>query len=324
MAVSSTDCYEMQNGASDFRAELIAGLSAESKWLPTAHLFSPAGSKLFDLVRRQPEYYLVEVEDEIYGYFAAEIADSLGHEALLVDLGRGGDKAGKKVCSLLDSIERPAGYVAVDASPEVLQVAIDETAERYPGLPTACVSAEPFELRDLPDPVKRLAENRVLFCPGGMIGDLDHLEARALLASFQAVTGADGKILMGVDLRKPADIITKAYRDKAQITDRFHLNLLRHANRELGTDFDLMKFRFDAIYDEEKGRMELYVVSMASQEVSIDGQRFAIRNNERIRTQFSYKYTTDQLQTLVQEAGWRAVQLWMDSRRYFAAYLLEQ
>jgi uncharacterized SAM-dependent methyltransferase len=200
---------------------------------------------------------------------------------------------------------------------------MDSATERYPGLPTACVSADPSRLRDLPDPVKRLAEKRVLFCPGGMIGDFEYQEARELLDSFRGAAGPEGKILVGVDLAKPAEVLEKAYRDKAQITDRFHLNILHHANRELGTDFDLMKFRFESLYNEEKGRMELYVVSMASQKVSLEGQSFALANNERIRTQFSYKYTTDQFQGLVQEAGWRAVQLWMDSRRYFAAYLLE-
>jgi uncharacterized SAM-dependent methyltransferase len=69
--------------------------------------------------------------------------------------------------------------------------------------------------------------------------------------------------------------------------------------------------------------MEMFVVSMASQKVSLDGHTFRLANNERIRTQVSYKYSQERFQALAHEAGASATQLWMDSGRRFSAYLLE-
>ena len=99
---------------------------------------------------------------------------------------------------------------------------------------------------------------------------------------------------MGADLQKSPDIIKNAYRDRAQVADRFHLNLLHRANREAGSNFDLLKFRYDAVYNEDEHCAEMNVVSMASQAVTVGGRKFNIANGELIRAGVSYKYTAEQ------------------------------
>ena len=316
---SRADSYDLPN-ESDFRADVVGGLGADPKWLPSKYLYDSAGLKLLDLMCRQPEYYLPAAEDEIYGYFAPDIGRALGSGSVVLHTGR---LSTESVRLLLDSMDTPAGYVAVGPSREALQPALDAVTDVYPALPTVCVIGGVGDLAGLPEAVRQLGENRTVFCPGGIIGDVEQAEARELLVGLAGVAGPEGKILIGVDLEKPVELLMKAYGDKAQIADRFHLNLLQRANRELGADFDLMKFRYEAAYNAEKGRMEMYVVSMASQSVSVGEETFSLANNERIRTQISYKYTTDQFQDLVTAAGLKAVQLWLDSKKYFSAYLLE-
>ena len=146
---------------------------------------------------------------------------------------------------------------------------------------------------------------------------------QALLKSFQAAVGTGGNILVGVDLEKSREAVIAGYQDQSQIIDRFHLNLLQRANRDLGANFDLMKFRFELKFNADRGCIEMFVVSMAGQKVKLDDQTFELANNERIRTQVSYKYSQEKFQALAHEAGSGATQLWVDSEKRFSIYLLE-
>jgi len=317
---TETERRDVPGGDTPFREEVIRGLTSEAKWLPTRFLYDRRGLELYEMLRRQPDYYPRAAEDEIYGYFGAEIAKALGSGVLLVQWGGATESS---VFALLDNMEEPAGYVGVGASPEMMQPLVDAVAGRYPTLRPVSIVSDGSRLGELPDAVKEIGENTVVFCPGGAIGDCEAADAQALLRSFESVVGQGGKILAGVDLEKPREIVEAAYRDKAQIVDRLHLNLLRRSNRELGANFDLMKFRFESAFDPDRQCMEMFVVSMASQKVSLDGHTFRLANNERIRTQVSYKYSQERFQALAHEAGASATQLWMDSGRRFSAYLLE-
>jgi dimethylhistidine N-methyltransferase len=315
-----TEHHDLPGEGGDFREEVLRGLGSDPKWLPGRFLFDQRAQELYGLLCRQPEYYLRAAEDEIYGYFGGEIARAVGKGALLVQWG---DASEATVFALLDNLEEPAGYVAVGPSRELMQPLVDRVADRYPTLRPVCVTTSGPVLDALPESVTGISPNRVVFCPGGAIGDRETAEAQALVRSFQAVVGRGGKILVGVDLQKPREELLAAYGDKTQLMDRLHLNLLQRANRELGANFDLMKFRYQVVVEAEGRQVEQFVVSMASQSVSLDGQRFHLANNERIRTQVSHKFTQEQFQSLAHEWGASATQLWMDSRQRFSTYLLE-
>jgi L-histidine N-alpha-methyltransferase len=317
---SAVDQYDMLTTVSDFKADLVKGLGSDPKSIPSKYLFDKKGSELFDLETRQPEYYLAESEHEIYSYFGPEVARALGENVLIIEPGSG---ACIKVGLLMESFEKPAGYVAIDLSKEFMVKSVEKFAEKHPSLPLSCIAADYFHLDPMPATVAALGEKRLVFFPGSTIGFYDREEAIRLLASLRDLAGPGGKILVGADLQKSPDLIKKAYGDQAQVADRFHLNLLQRANREAGANFDLLKFRYDAVYNEDVHRVETYVVSMASQSVTVDDQKFEIANGERIRTGYAYKYTAEQFQELAEDAGCRPVGLWLDSRQYFSVHLLE-
>ena len=317
---SGVDQYEMPVEAGDFRADLTDGLGSDPKTIPFKYLFDRRGSELFDLQARQPENYIGESENEIYSYFGPDIAKSLGPGVLVIEPGSG---SCLKVGSLLDVLEKPAGYVAVDVSKEFMIRSVEILAERYPVLPLVCIAADYFHLEPLPGPVAALGDKRLVFFPGSTIGRYDRDVAVELLRSFRGLAGEGGKIMIGADLRKSPEIARNAHHDKGQVADRLHLNLLQRANREAGADFSLLKFRYDAAYNDDENRAETYIVSMASQKVTVGERTFAIANGERIRTSVAYQYTAEQFQEMAEDAGCRPVGLWLDSRQYFSVHLLE-
>jgi uncharacterized SAM-dependent methyltransferase len=126
-----------------------------------------------------------------------------------------------------------------------------------------------------------------------------------------------------VDLRKDAARLNAAYNDKRGVTAEFNLNLLARINRELGADFDLGAFRHQAFYNEPLGRIEMHLLSLASQRVSIGRQVIRFRAGESIHTENSCKYSVTGFQTLARGAGLDPAACWMDAERLFGIHYLE-
>ena len=82
-----------------------------------------------------------------------------------------------------------------------------------------------------------------------------------------AFTTIVGGLIIGVDLQKDRTVLEAAYNDSVGATAEFNLNLLARANRELGADFDLGRWKHCAIYNEALGRIEMHLVSDGEQTV---------------------------------------------------------
>jgi uncharacterized SAM-dependent methyltransferase len=127
---------------------------------------------------------------------------------------------------------------------------------------------------------------------------------------------------VGVDLIKDVDVLEAAYNDAAGVTAAFNLNLLRRINRELGADFDLAQFRHHALYNRDRSRIEMHLVSCAPQTVRLGDRTISFARDETIHTESSYKYSVDSLQALATDAGWSPVAVWTDPDRYFSVHAL--
>jgi hypothetical protein len=60
---------------------------------------------------------------------------------------------------------------------------------------------------------------------------------------------------------KPVDILENAYNDSRGVTAEFILNVFRHINRRLKSNFDLSKMRYDSRFNAEWRRIEMYAVA---------------------------------------------------------------
>jgi uncharacterized SAM-dependent methyltransferase len=133
----------------------------------------------------------------------------------------------------------------------------------------------------------------------------------------------DDRFLVGIDLQKDKTIIENAYNDAQGITAEFNLNLLTHVNRELGGDFVLENFDHKAIYNDEIGRIEMYLVSNIDQKVFISDLDLEVSftAHETIHTENSFKYSLNEIDTLAEETGLYVEQQWFDSERLFSLNL---
>ena len=89
------------------------------------------------------------------------------------------------------------------------------------------------------------------------------------------------------------------------MTAAFNLNMLVHLNREIGCDFDLDAFRHRAVWNEPESRIEMHLVSLRPQAVSIAGSTISFEDGETIHTESSYKHTVTGFREMAAAAGWR-------------------
>ncbi|HXQ50114.1 MAG TPA: L-histidine N(alpha)-methyltransferase [Stellaceae bacterium] len=310
--------HDLAPDEESFRDAVLAGLGSRQKSIPCRFLYDARGSALFEAICELPEYYPTRTETAILEENAAEIAALIGLGSQLVEFGSG---ASRKVRTLLRALEAPAAYVAIDISREQLRSAADALAADFPDLPIVAVCADymrPLDLAPLPQALGR----RLGFFPGSTIGNFTPLEAIDFLRGSRHVVGSDGAMLIGVDLVKDTATLHAAYNDVQGVTAAFNLNLLVRINRELGADFDLDRFEHEAIYDEEAGRIEIYIRSLRNQIVTVAGRAIRFTTGERIHTEDSCKYTIEGFRGLAARAGFRPVRTWTDRNLLFSIHFL--
>src|SRR5262249_40074259 len=147
-------------------------------------------------------------------------------------------------------------------------------------------------------------------------------EACALLRSARDILGTGARMIIGVDLEKNERLLYDAYNDKAGVTARFNLNVLVRINRELGGNFDLSAFIHRAIYNRERHRIEMHLISKKAQTVRMLGTNFAFRAGESIHTENSYKYSVERFAALAQGSGWTVHKSWTDKDGLFSVHVL--
>jgi len=298
--------------------DVLDGLSATPKSLPSKYFYDEVGSRLFDEITELDEYYLTRTETGIMRRCVDEMAEAIGPGALVVEPGSG---SSVKTRILLEHLDAPAAYVPVDISGDYLRAAARELSAAHPGLtvlPLVADFTEPLELPGLPDAPAR----RVVYFPGSTIGNFQVLEATRLLRRLRSLVGPDGAVLIGYDLVKDVDVLEAAYDDAAGVTARFNLNLLAHVNAELGSDFDLDAFTHRAPFNAEASRIEMYLVSRTYQRVRVGDSVFEFEEGEPLLTEYSHKYTLESFAELAGSAGLVASRTWTDEDDMFCVQLL--
>ena len=301
--------------AAFFKA-VVNGLSQPQKTLPCQYFYDEIGSNLFEQITTLDEYYPTRTETAILQQNATDIARALGPDILLVEYGAG---ASTKTRILLDNLDRIAGYVPIDVSEDFLLNTADGLRKEYPDLPVHPIVGDFMGRFGLPSDARGTP---VGFFPGSTIGNLDDAEIGAFMRAARVLLGADGHFLLGVDLRKSADILIPAYDDSRGVTAAFNLNLLIRINRELGADFNLDTFRHKAIWNDAASQIEMHLESLVDQSVTIGADQFSFTAVETIHTENSRKFDLESLTAQLSNAGWQLQRSWQDERRYFAVLLL--
>lgn len=294
--------------------EIIDGLQKPEKMISPKYFYDERGSQLFDDITHLPEYYPTETELGIMRSNVEEIAQLIGKQASLIEFGSG---SSRKTPVLLEHLHDLAVYVPVDISEDHLLESAEKLRRSFPGLEILPVVADFTRPFQLPEPAIMPLRNIVYF-PGSTIGNFTHDDALALLRVMHQEAGANGAMLIGVDLQKDPAIIERAYNDSAGLTAEFNLNILRHLNRDYSSNFDLDTFSHDARYNAEKGRIEIRLVNSEDQVVSIGDTDIEILQGEAILTEYSHKYTLEDFARMAAEAGFVVEKVWTDAEELFS------
>jgi len=301
-----------------FLSDVLQGLKQSPKTLPCKYFYDERGSRLFDQICDLKEYYLTRTELRILEAHVAEMADCLGPHCLIIEFGAG---SGIKTRLLLDHVREPAGYVPIDISGEHLQQSAAALRRRFPEL-TISPLAQDFTGPIVLPEHRQIVEKKVVYFPGSTISNFGPKEAIALFQHMARLVGPGGGLLIGVDLKKDPDIIEPAYNDAKGVTAAFNLNLLARINRELGANFNLECFRHEATYNEDRGRIEMYLISKHDQTVYLGDVEIPFHQGERICTEYSYKFAIEEFQDLASTAGFRPRRAWNDERDFFSVQFL--
>ena len=306
--------------ADDITGDVLAGLSTTPKSLPSKYFYDERGSRLFEQITREPEYYLTRVELDLLEASMPAIAAAVAPHAHVVEYGSG---SGRKTHLLLDGLTDPVAYTPIEISRTALLASVKHLAEAYPDVEMLPVCADFTQPVPLPAPARGNGHVLVFF-PGSTLGNFLPEDAERLLRSMHATMGAGGRALVGIDLDKDPVLIEAAYNDAAGITADFTLNLLLRLNRDIGSDFDLAAFAHRAVYSRERMRIETHLVSLVDQVVHVAGQRFPFTEGEAMEVEYSHKYTDASFSALAARAGLRVLARWNDARNWFGLRLLER
>jgi dimethylhistidine N-methyltransferase len=301
----------------EFASAVINGLSMPKKSIPCRFFYDTRGSELFEEITRLEEYYTTRTEAAILSEYADEIIGCIRDDAVLIEFGSG---SSLKTEILLDRVPEGVTYVPIDVSRSALDEAEARLACRYPALKIRPILGDFMGPISIPSVL--MERPKVGFFPGSTIGNFSPQGAVGLLRAFQSVLSTDGRLIIGVDLKKDPRVLVRAYADSAGVTAAFNLNILARMNRELGADIDLASFRHEAIYDPVEGRIEMHLVSNIEQDLWVCGFNFSVKAGESIHTENSYKFSVAQFQGLARDSGWTPNRLWTDGEQKFSIHEL--
>ena len=244
----------------EFARDVLAGLTAAPKRLSCRYLYDREGSRLFEAICALPEYYLTRAE-------AAILRDHAQRDCRRLSRRPDSRRARQRQCrqdalatgspwrspaqgALCADRYLPAGPRRKCRGPARAVSGAGDRCRRS-GIPRGAAAAgQP----------SRTARKLVLWL-GSNIGNFERTEAVAFLRKVRDALHAGDRLLVGVDLRKERAILEAAYDDAAGVTAAFNRNLLARINHELDGNFDLSAFRHRAVYNVDRGRIEMYLVS---------------------------------------------------------------
>jgi L-histidine Nalpha-methyltransferase len=291
--------------------------------LPSEFFYDPLGSALFEAICELPWYRITRAERALLTAHGADIFARTEPVTTVVELGPG---SGDKLATLLSArkIARPTTVHLVDVSAAALTLAsrtigeLDET--------TVVAHQAPYEAGLVEATAARGRSGRTLIVfLGSNIGNFDPPGADAFLSGIRAALSPRDALLVGADLVKPERDLRLAYDDPLGITAAFNRNLLLRINRELGGDFDLDRFVHRAVWNASDSRVEMHLVSTARQRVRVGDASIDVtfEPGEAIWTESSYKYEPDAIVAMLERAGFRRLEQWVDEDARFALTLVE-
>jgi dimethylhistidine N-methyltransferase len=300
-------------------AELERGLTAADAHCSPKYFYNALGSTLFEAITHLPEYYPTRTEASIFAQYEAEIHQHIPQQAAWLDLGAG---SCQKAASLF-SRTPPGVYMAVDISLDYLTDTLINLQRSHPSVKMVGVGMDFSSSLNFPAALAtQLTQHPIFaFYPGSSLGNFTPSEALGFLSRIaslcqQGQTGSG--LLIGIDLVKSSEVLERASDDDLGVTAAFNLNVLRHINTLLGTDFNVRDWQHKALFNVAESRIEMHLLARHDVTVRWGERSRAFQAGEGIHTENSYKWTIPSFTALLKQAGFSQTQCWTDSKAQYA------
>ncbi len=306
---------------SGFNADVLKGLSAEPKYLPSKYFYDDEGSRLFQQIMELPEYYLTRTEFEIFQTQKKEIFAAFAEASKSFDLIELGAGDGTKTAVLIDYFLKQTTdftYMPIDISQEAIDALTAKFKAEFPQLLMTPKTGDYFRILET---LKTATEKpKIILFLGSNVGNFNGEQAVAFFRNLRGVMNDRDLLFVGFDLQKDPRVILNAYDDAQGITAQFNLNLLARINRELDADFDLQKFSHYAFYRPTECAARSFLISREPQTVHIKtlGKSFDFKAWEPIFMEISQKYNLEMIEDLAHASGFQVAKNFLDSQNYFA------
>jgi len=312
----------------DARAALIdevwRGLLKRPRSLVPWMLYDAEGSRLFERITTLPEYYPTRTERDILAEYAGAIIRATGSDhgapLRLLELGAGTAAKTGILLKAATRLRNEVIYLPVDVSSDALDAACDSIGCLLPD-----VQLQPMVANYVTHPPKLewFHGSTLAMYIGSSIGNFTPDEARAILHNLRSELRRGDALLLGTDMVKDEATLVRAYDDRDGVTAAFNLNILRRLNRELGANFNTGCFQHRARWNRAESRIEMHLESTRDQVVDIPAADLSLEFAafETIHTESSYKFTSETLRALLNDAGFTVEQTWTDPRKWYALTL---
>ena len=299
-----------------FAKELKAGLSKKNKIIPSKYHYDFKGSKYFEKITQQKEYYPTRKEKEILKKISKKLPKMFNGSLSFCEIGSG---ATDKIKILMN--KKVKFYFPIDISAKFIRIASKKLKIKYPNLrikPVITDYNKPFKIKNFKKTTK------VFFFLGSSIGNFHPGEDVKFLKNLSKCIDKKSFIFIGVDLVKKASIITKAYNDKAGYTAKFSLNLINVINRNFNCGLNINDFSYVGIYNKSLKSLQGFLVSKSKQSFKIGLKKFNLRKGEKIQVEVSNKFTPKSFISIAKKANFKTHSYWTDKQKYFALFLLKR
>jgi dimethylhistidine N-methyltransferase len=323
MSTRHSAASQTADATKDFVGDVEYYLTLQPRQLPSRYFYDALGSALFDAICELPWYRITRAELGLLERYGQTIFAHAGAVSRIVELGPGNGAKLKTLVEAARPRRRGLALHLIDVSP----TALDRAARALDMLDGVSIvtHASTYEvgLADVASETDVSGRTLALFL-GSNIGNFDRPGGNSFLREFRGALGRGDTLLVGADLVKPEPELRLAYDDPLGVTAAFNRNLLVRINRELDGAVDLDGFAHRVIWNETESRVEMHLVSLRRQRVSVPAAHvdFMMDEGETIWTESSYKYHPAGVVAMLEEAGFRAIEQWVDTANGFALTLV--
>lgn len=299
------------------------------KSIPTYILYDKKGLQLFDQITQlDDEYYLTGAELDILVNHSDDIAERLQEGSVLFELGAGSLRKTQVMLRAIEKKKLHVTYYALDLDQHELDRSLASLGEfqyvQLYGLLGTYDQGIPWISKNFTS--SNIQKNFLWM--GSSIGNSNRLESAMFLSQIQRMCMEPGdNFVIGFDKRNAAEKIELAYDDRAGITREFIMNGLDHVNRIMGQEnfVDRTQFAYDSVYQEKQGRHLSHYRALVDTEIKYKTAQkefnIKIQKDELIHVEHSYKYSLNEIESILSAADLNMVDCWVDTKDQFRLVL---